>query len=343
VVASTGSARRYDRGSVSTSLVDRLRAASASPAGSGPAFTLDETIVTAFPGGELDAGRSKDRYRRWRESQVPRSPEYLLPRIVRPIGGTPPGFLRRASSAMTTEALREKLADLAPWYVPFALPDGVDTMEYTDRFGAKIFREGNAERMRFRTELITGTVALLLGDQLPSANVLDIGCNSGWFSFDIADRGARAVDGVDLRPENIEQARFLSDYFGFDNTRFEVADATAFDDARQWDVVMNLGVLYHVTEPLQFMRRTYELCRQFAVLDTICHDDPFSGFVLLDTKDASHPHEGREEWEMHPTYRGAIDSLKYAGFSEIVEIVPAEDAPNGLYRTGARRCFLAVK
>ena len=47
-------------------------------------------------------------------------------------------------------------------------------------------------------------------------SVLDIGCNSGWFSFDLAERGARSVDGVDLRAHNIEQARFLRDYFGFD-------------------------------------------------------------------------------------------------------------------------------
>jgi SAM-dependent methyltransferase len=343
VIARTRSARRYARRSVSTSLVDRLRAASASSAGSGPSLTLDETIVTAFPGGELDAGRSKDRYRRWRERQGPRSPEYLLPRIVRQIDPVAPGFLGRPSRDITVDALRAELTRLAPWYVPFELPGAVNTMEYTDRFGAKIFREGNAERMRFRTELITGTIALLLGDELPNTEVLDIGCNSGWFTFDIADRGARSVTGVDLRAHNIEQARFLGDYFGFENTHFDVADATAFDDPRRWDVVMNLGVLYHVTDPLQFMQRTYELCRQFAVLDTICHDEPFSGFVLLDTKDASHPHEGREEWEMHPTYRGAIDALKYAGFSEIVEVVPATDAETGLYQSGSRRCFVAVK
>ena len=104
-----------------------------------------------------------------------------------------------------------------------------------------------------------------------------------------------------------------------------------------------LGVLYHVTDPLSFVQRTYELCTRFAVLDTICHEEPFSGFVLFDAKDPSHPHEGRESWEFHPTYRGAIDALRYAGFREIVEIVATDDTAAGLYRGGARRCFLAIK
>ena len=90
------------------------------------------------------------------------------------------------------------------------------------------------------------------------------------------------------------------------------------------------------------MQRTYELTDQYAIVDTICHEEPFSGYVLFDTKDASHPHEGRESWEFHPTYRGAIDGLRYAGFREVIEIT-AGDAATGLYRGGGRRCFLAVK
>jgi tRNA (mo5U34)-methyltransferase len=328
---------------VSPSLVERLRAAAASPAAASDELTLDESIVSAFPGGELSAAPSKERYRLWRSGQTGRSAEYLLPRIVRDVVPVSPSFLQRPTQHLSVEELRAKLTELAPWYVPFALPGDVNTMEYADRFGAQIFREGNAERLRFRTELITGTVARLLGSELPNTSVLDIGCNSGWFSFDIAQRGAGTVDGVDLRAHNIDQARFISDYFGFENTHFDVADGVSFDDPRQWDVVMNLGVLYHVTDPLRLMQRTYDLCRHFAVVDTICHDEPFSGFVLFDTKDASHPHEGGEAWELHPTYRGAIDALLYAGFSEIVEIVPSEGTAHGLYQSGARRCFLAVK
>lgn len=328
---------RTARRGAGVSLVEQLRASAA--------LTLDDRIVSAIPGGEPDSGTSQERYKLWRETQNGKRPtEYLLPRIVRRVECTWPPFMHRAAEEVQSDDLRAKLAELGPWYVPFALGDPVvNTMEFTDNFGAAIFADDNAQRMQFRTELIGGTLGLLLGDELGRMSVLDVGCNSGWFSFDLAERGARAVDGVDLRPHNIEQARYLRGYFGLDNTRFEVADAMSFDKERRWDVVLNLGVLYHVTDPLRLLQRTYELCERFAIVDTICHEEPFSGFVLFDTKDANHPHEGRESWEFHPTYRGAIDALRYAGFREVVEIVATEETSSGLYRGGGRRCFLAVK
>ena len=322
------------------SLVERLRADVGSP---DRAIAFDDRIVMSIA-CDSETGTSQERYKAWRDTQAgARPPEYLLPRVVRRIECAWPPFMRRRALVLSDDDLRARLAALGPWYVPFALGDGVNTMEFTDDFGSAIFADDNAMRMRFRSELIGGTIEQLFGAELPGLRVLDIGCNSGWFSFDIAGRGAGSVDGVDLRSHNVEQARFLADYFGFGNTSFAVADATEFDDSRQWDLVLNLGVLYHVTEPLRFVQRTYELCTRFAVLDTICHEEPFSGFVLFDAKDPSHPHEGRESWEFHPTYRGAIDALRYAGFREIVEIVASDDTAAGLYRGGARRCFLAIK
>ena len=294
---------------------------------------------------DSETGTSQERYKAWRETQAgARPPEYLLPRVVRHVECAWPRFMgRRPRSQLSNEQLRERLAALGPWYVPFALGDGVNTMEFTDDFGSAIFADDNAMRMQFRTELIGGTIEQLFGNELGECSVLDVGCNSGWFSFDLADRGARWVDGVDLRAQQHRAGAVPRRLLRLRNTRFDVADATAFDDDRTWDVVLNLGVLYHVTDPLAFVQRTYELCTRFAVLDTICHEEPFSGFVLFDAKDPSHPHEGRESWEFHPTYRGAIDALRYAGFREIVEIVADDETAAGLYRGGARRCFLAIK
>ena len=324
------------------SLVERLRADVGSHDNTS-GLRFDERIVASIA-SDSETGTSQERYKAWRDTQAgARPPEYLLPRVVRHIECAWPRFMGRAALELSSDELRERLAALGPWYVPFAVGDGVNTIEFTDDFGSAIFADDNAMRMQFRSELIGGTIEQLFGPELGECSVLDIGCNSGWFSFDLAERGARSVDGVDLRAHNIEQARFLSEYFGLAQTHFDVADATAFDDDRQWDIVLNLGVLYHVTDPLSFVQRTYELCTRFAVLDTICHEEPFSGFVLFDAKDPSHPHEGRESWEFHPTYRGAIDTLRYAGFREIVEIVASDDTAAGLYRGGARRCFLAIK
>jgi 2-polyprenyl-3-methyl-5-hydroxy-6-metoxy-1,4-benzoquinol methylase len=200
-----------------------------------------------------------------------------------------------------------------------------------------------ASRILFRRDLIAGTLASLFGDDLPATTVLDIGCSCGFFSLDIADRGAEHVHGVDLRPHNIRQAQFLAECYGIDNIHFEVNDIDAFEPHQQWDVVLNLGVLYHVTDPLRLMRRTHELCRTLAVIDTICRPEPVSAFFLKSGKDVNRLTEGREPFELHPSYRAAIDAIRYAGFSEVLEVVGVAANPHKTYARGDRRCFLAIK
>jgi hypothetical protein len=55
------------------------------------------------------------------------------------------------------------------------------------------------------------------------------------------------------------------------------------------------------------------------------------------------PAEGRETIEFHPTYRGAIQTIRAAGFSQVIEIVGTSKQPHDLYARGVRRCFLAIK
>lgn len=278
----------------------------------------------------IDDGTSQDRYRQWRRSIRDRLPvEFLLPRIERQITRAWPAF--RADESVDREVLERQVAEVGPWPVPFRLAHDVETMP--DDLVASTIRH----RILFRRDLINGTVAQLV--DLPNTTVLDLGCNAGFFSLDMALRGAH-VEGRDLREQNIAQARFLARHYGLD-VPFEVQDEREIDG--QWDVVLNLGVLYHVTDPLGFIERTYALCRQFAIIDTACHLEPFSGFMLFGDKDVDRVTEGSAEWEMHPTYRGAIDAIRAAGFREVYEIVGSSDDPHRLYEAGTRRCFLAVK
>ena len=51
-----------------------------------------------------------------------------------------------------------------------------------------------------------------------------------------------------------------------------------------------------------------------------------------------------EKLRQHPTYRGAIETITYAGFREVIEIVgTGKKAVHPLYSAGQRRCFLAIK
>ena len=50
---------------------------------------------------------------------------------------------------------------------------------------------------------------------LTGKTVLDLGCNAGYFSIKLRQRGAQVL-GVDWYPEGIEQARFVADVLELD-------------------------------------------------------------------------------------------------------------------------------
>jgi 2-polyprenyl-3-methyl-5-hydroxy-6-metoxy-1,4-benzoquinol methylase len=303
-------------------------------------FAVDDATVVALPSAGLNDGSSQDRYAAWRATldAAGRSPvEYLLPRIEIDITDSAPGFMvQRGHLDATTEEIAARVDAIGPWDVPFRLGHDVCTM--AEGMVAAVARR----RFWYRVELINGVISRLLGDELARSTVLDVGCHSGLFSLDLAARGA-AVDGVDLRPQNIAQATFLAEHYGIDNVTFEVRDADDLAAERTWDVVLNLGLLYHVLNPFELIELTYSLCGSFAVIDTVCHTEPVSAFLVMGDKDVVRSSEGKAAFELHPTYRAVIDTMRGAGFSELFEVVGRAERPHDLYATGNRRCFLAIK
>jgi SAM-dependent methyltransferase len=303
-------------------------------------FAVDDVTVSSLTRPDLSS-TSQERYQSWvqriggpQQLEV----EYLLPRIHQKIEPSWPSFVTdHPPSNRSTDELRAEVERLGPWSIPFPLEAGLTTM--ADDMIAAV----TEHRMLFRRDLIGKTVAGALADGAPNATVLDIGCNSGLFSMDLIERGIGRVSGVDLRPKNIAQAQFLAQHYGVEGADFRVTDVDDLEAGTQFDVVLNLGLLYHVVNPLQVIRRTYELCREFAIIDTVCHREAVSGYFIFGNKDVDLPEEGREVYELHPTYRGAIDTIRYAGFREVYEVVGDAEKPHDLYRIGGRRCFLAVK
>ena len=96
----------------------------------------------------------------------------------------------------------------------------------------------------------------------PAASALDLACNEGYFSHRLLEWGAQRVVGIDIRELNIRRATLVRDHFGIDPARlaFEVGDVFALDGARlgTFDVVLSLGLVYHVEDPVGAIRRARE-------------------------------------------------------------------------------------
>ena len=198
-------------------------------------------------------------------------------------------------------------------------------------------------RLLCRSGLISATVASLLGERLAHSSFLDMGCHSGFFSFDIAARGAARVTGIELRDSNLAQANFLLEFYGLNNVEFRQGNIMSAEFEQDFTVVYNLGLLYHVTQPIELMQKTYDLCTEMAVIDTVCHREPISAFIAAYDKDIERDAEGDSSAELHPTYRALIDTMRHVGFKDLIELVPHSGQVAGIYATQTRRCIIGFK
>ncbi|MDX2081676.1 MAG: TIGR04290 family methyltransferase [Terrimicrobiaceae bacterium] len=87
-------------------------------------------------------------------------------------------------------------------------------------------------------------------DDLSGRTVLDIGCNAGFYAIEMKHRGADRVVAIDSDPRYLEQARLAAEVkhvnIEFRNlTVYEVADL-----GESFDVVLFMGVFYHLRHPL---------------------------------------------------------------------------------------------
>jgi tRNA (mo5U34)-methyltransferase len=85
-------------------------------------------------------------------------------------------------------------------------------------------------------------------------SVLDVGCNAGFYSFEMKRRGAARVLGIDAEPLYVRQARFAASQFGLGaGSGVEFREASVYDVGAlggPFDLVLFMGVLYHLRYPL---------------------------------------------------------------------------------------------
>jgi tRNA (mo5U34)-methyltransferase len=85
---------------------------------------------------------------------------------------------------------------------------------------------------------------------LTGKSVLDIGCNAGFYAMEMKRRGAARVLGLDSDEDYLAQARFAADVNDLDVEfrRMSVYEVGGLGE--KFDVVLFLGVLYHLRHPL---------------------------------------------------------------------------------------------
>jgi tRNA (mo5U34)-methyltransferase len=155
------------------------------------------------------------------------------------------------------------VAELGPWFHNLHLPDGRQT--------APDHPLGDFPRFKWEQ------IAPHLPEDLSGATALDIGCNAGFYSFALAARGADVL-AVDLDEHYLTQARWAARQLDPEG-RVTFRQGSVYDLAavtERFDLVLFLGVLYHLRHPLLALDIVAERVQGTLVLQTLTMpgDDP---------------------------------------------------------------------
>lgn len=134
-----------------------------------------------------------------------------------------------------TEELQQRIDELGPWFHNMRL-GGIETAPYHFL--------GDYPTVKFES------FRHVLPEDLTGCTVLDIGCNGGFYSMEMKRRGAARVLGIDTDPHYLQQARFAAEVEEIDVEFRHMGVWDVAELGEKFDLVIFMGVLYHLRHPL---------------------------------------------------------------------------------------------
>jgi tRNA (mo5U34)-methyltransferase len=144
---------------------------------------------------------------------------------------------------LSTEQIRQRVEELGEWFHNLDL-GGVQTAP--DHF------LGDYPQIKWRQ------FSAAIPEDLTGKSVLDVGCNAGFYSIQMKRRGAKRVVAIDTDEKYLAQARFAAKV---SNAEIEFRNLSVYrvaDLHEQFDLVLFMGVLYHLRHPLLALELLHE-------------------------------------------------------------------------------------
>lgn len=241
---------------------------------------------------------------------------------------------------MTDQRLFDKT-----WFYRFRLPDGRVTNTYDD---------GALDAVHTtRLSMLHDVVRARFGDSLAGHDAIDIACHQGWFSTQLLEWGADSVLAVDARAEHIADVELIRDALKLSKLRTLQSDVHAIEPAKlgKFDLVLMLGLIYHLENPIGALRQAFALTKHLCVIETQVVPGmsgmvdygsyrfvrPLKGsFGIIDETDDTHgPEASTLGICLVPSVEALLWILHKIGFSR-VELVPVPDDGYEQLRHGKR-------
>jgi tRNA (mo5U34)-methyltransferase len=221
-----------------------------------------------------------------------------------------------ASTYESRDDLVAAVEQVGPWFHQIDLPFDVRTRDIAPTPGGQ-----PRDHPQWRWDL----VAPHLPEDMTGMRVLDIGCADGYFSIEVARRGATVL-AMDLNRDRVERVAFAADVLGLDGIEARRGSIDDIDDSfGEFDLVLFLALLYHLKDVYGGLARLVPLAPRM-ILESAAIDDP-RPCMYFDPPAPSHP--GNPKW--FPTTGCVNQMLDTAGYQhhELLAMTGSAGEPIG--------------
>jgi tRNA (mo5U34)-methyltransferase len=200
----------------------------------------------------------------------------------------------------TAERARQAIAEQKIWYHKIEVAPGVWTPGVHDS-----------------TE---GLELIQMPEDLTGMRVLDIGARDGFYTFEAERRGAREVVALDNELPDNTGFSIAADLLG-SKAEFVTENVYGLDPERHgtFDLVLFLGVIYHLRHPLLALDRIYDVCAPDGMLLLETH--------MIDEGLVDEEGEWRRLADFHPDL-ASLPIVQYYPANMLANDITSQWAPN---------------
>ena len=148
------------------------------------------------------------------------------------------------------------------WFYPFQLPSGRVTPTIDDGRWNIVHST--------RTRMMDAVLGPMFDEDYSSLTAIDLACNQGYFGLELVRRGFQRVVGFEARGNMVDDANLVAEVIGDGRYQAFQGDVHAVDAEQlgRFDVVLCLGLIYHLENPIGALRVAHALTRGVCFVET---------------------------------------------------------------------------
>lgn len=137
--------------------------------------------------------------------------------------------------------------------------------------------------------------------------ILDLGCGEGVYAIEMGLVGAHVL-AIDARRERMDEGAACAARHGLGNVRFVQEDVRRVTRAShgEFDVVLLLGLLYHLDAPMPVLGNLHDLCTGLLLVDTLISLAPDAEITRGGRAYGGHWHREHDDSDSAGTRRSRV-------------------------------------